>query len=64
MALLCNSTDLVAGQTPGPRPDDPKLFLWSRETGVILLISHAAGAPGLGSNEEAREMVMNATGRS
>lgn len=39
VAFLSTATDLVAGQSGGGR----QVFAWSRATGQVLLVSHAAG---------------------
>ncbi|HKV11865.1 MAG TPA: hypothetical protein VJ725_27210 [Thermoanaerobaculia bacterium] len=45
VALICKARNLVPGQTSDNLPDLSQLFLWSRETGAMALVTHAPGAP-------------------
>ncbi len=43
VAFTSGATDLVAGQIDGGASGS--IYLWERETGLITLVTHAAGAP-------------------
>lgn len=61
IAFRSDSTDLVPGQIDAIRTSDD-LFLWSRDSGATVLITHADGATATASNGEAADFRLSADG--
>lgn len=60
VAFFSESTDLVAGQVDANNTFD--IFLYRRDSGVITLVSHAAGAPSTAGNGQSVNARMSASG--
>jgi Tol biopolymer transport system component len=57
VSFLSGGTDLVPGGTSGNH-----VFLFDRESGTNLLVSHAVGAPGAGANDASSKPTIAADG--
>jgi Tol biopolymer transport system component len=62
VAMACNSTDLVEGGVPAPGAPLDQLYVWSRETGAITLVSRAAGTVSRSITGFVSEIVISADG--
>lgn len=60
VAFDSNATDLVAGVSGSNSRD---VFLWSRQTGAVILVSHAAGLSLTESNGASNPLSLSADGR-
>ena len=61
VAMACNSTDLVDGGASAPGTLD-QLYVWSRETGAITLVSRAAGTASRSVTGSVSEVALSADG--
>ena len=59
VAFLSVATDLVGGADTNGVTD---LFLWSRTTGVVSLVSHSAASPTTTGNDESNEFMLSGDG--
>jgi Tol biopolymer transport system component len=62
VAMTCTSTDLVEGGAPAPGAPLDQLYVWSRETGVITLVSRAAGTASRSVTGSVFEAALSADG--